>query len=188
MASKEDMHMYPVEMDLESNKSASGNGVLLPPPPPAPLTPPSPNMVPTLPVGLPTTPVVMPPTVLPTPPPPPPLVMLHPGTASQVLANTSTTGNASSLYPYFPPPPPHQFTVDQSINPSTISGPQTSTAAASVIFGVPYATNLVVTSSLAVPTVPSLNISSHTPAATAQPAGLNFSHNIFYSFLLFFHG
>uniref|UniRef100_A0A915Q031 Uncharacterized protein n=1 Tax=Setaria digitata TaxID=48799 RepID=A0A915Q031_9BILA len=170
--SKEDMRMYPVEMDLESNKSVSGNGVLLPPPPPAPQTPPSPNMVAALPVGLPAAPVVMPPTVLPTPPPPPPLVMLHPGAASQVLVSTSATGNAPSLYPYFPPPPPHQLTVDQSVKPSAVAGPQTSAAAAAppVLFaGVPYATNLVATSSLA---VPSLNLASHTPAATAQPAGM----------------
>uniref|UniRef100_A0AAF5Q2I9 Uncharacterized protein n=1 Tax=Wuchereria bancrofti TaxID=6293 RepID=A0AAF5Q2I9_WUCBA len=170
-ASKEDIHMYPVEMDLESNKSVSGNGVLLPPPPPAPLTPPSPNMVPALPVGLSTAPVVMAPAVLPTPPPPPPLVMLHPANASQVLVSTSTTGNAPSLYSYFPPPPPHQLTVDQNINSSTVAGPQTSsTAAASVIFGgVPYAANLVASSSLTVPTVPSLNLPSH---ATAQPSGI----------------
>ncbi|VDK75524.1 unnamed protein product [Litomosoides sigmodontis] len=167
-AFKEDMHMCPVEMDLESNKSVSGNGVLLPPPPPAPLTPPI--MVPALPVGIPTTPVVMTPTVLPTPPPPPPLVMLHPGTASQVLVSTSAAGNAPSLYPYFPPP--HQLTIDQSINPSTVSGTHTSTTAASVIFaGVPYAPNLAATSSL---TVPSLNLSSHASAATAQPTGPNF--------------
>ncbi|EJD75437.1 hypothetical protein LOAG_17418 [Loa loa] len=173
ISSKEDMQMYPVEMDLESNKSVSGNGVLLPPPPPAPMTPPSPNMVPALPVGLSTTPVVMAPTVLPTPPPPPPppLVMLHPGTASQVLVSTSATGNAPSLYPYFPPPPPHRLSVDQGISPSTVAGPQTS--AASVIFaGVPYAANLVATSSLAVPTMPSLNLASHAPTATAQPAGM----------------
>ncbi|KAM3721887.1 Synaptic defective enhancer [Dirofilaria immitis] len=171
--SKEDMRMYPVEMDLESNKSVSGNGVLLPPPPPAPLTPPSPNMIPALPVGIPATPVVMAPTVLPTPPPPPPLVMLHPGTASQVLVSTSATGNAPSLYPYFPPPPPHQLTADQNINPSTVAGPQTSTATASVIFGgVPYAANLVATSPLAVPAVPSLNLVSHASAATVQPSGM----------------
>lgn len=159
--------MCPVEMDLESNKSVSGNGVLLPPPPPAPLTPP--NMVPSLPVGIPTTPVVMTPTVLPTPPPPPPLVMLHSGTASQVLVSTSAAGNTPSLYPYFPPPPPHQLNIDQSINPSTVSGTQTSTTAASVIFaGVPYAANLA--ASLTVPAVPSLNLASHASAATAQPA------------------
>ncbi|KAL3997423.1 hypothetical protein ACH3XW_10850 [Acanthocheilonema viteae] len=170
---KEDMHMYPVEMDLESNKSVSGNGVLLPPPPPAPLTPPSPNMVPALPVGLPTTPVMMAPTVLPTPPPPPSLVMLHPGTAPQVLVSTSATGNAPSLYPYFPPPPLHQLTVDQSINPSAISGPpQTSTTASVIFAGVPYPANLVATSSLAVPTVPSLNLPSHAPAAAAHPPGM----------------
>uniref|UniRef100_A0A2K6VST7 Uncharacterized protein n=1 Tax=Onchocerca volvulus TaxID=6282 RepID=A0A2K6VST7_ONCVO len=171
--SKEDIRMYPVEMDLESNKSVSGNGVLLPPPPPAPLTPPSPNIVPAVPVGLSTTPVVMAPTVLPTPPPPPPLVMLHPDTASQVLVSTSARGNAPSLYPYFPPPPPHQLTADQGVNLGTVTGPQTSTATASVIFaGVPYATNLVATSPLAIPTVPSLNLVSHAPTATAQSAGM----------------
>lgn len=174
--------MYPVEMDLESNKSVSGNGVLLPPPPPAPLTPPSPNIVPAVPVGLSTTPVVMAPTVLPTPPPPPPLVMLHPDTASQVLVSTSARGNAPSLYPYFPPPPPHQLTADQGVNLGTVTGPQTSTATASVIFaGVPYATNLVATSPLAIPTVPSLNLVSHAPTATAQSAGLNFSQETFCS-------
>lgn len=159
-------------MDLESNKSVSGNGVLLPPPPLAPLTPPSPNMVAALPVALSAAPVVMAPNVLPTPPPPPPLVMLHPGTASQVLASTSGTG-APSLYPYFPPPLPHQLAADQSVSPITVAGSQTSTAAGSVIFaGVPYTANLIANSPLSVPTAPSLNFPSNTSMASAQPSGL----------------
>lgn len=163
------MRTYPIEMDLESNRSANTNDALLPPPPPAPRTPPTTNLMTALPVGL-SAAVAPSASILPTPPPPPPLVMLHPAAAPQVLVDRSTTGSAcaSAVFPYFPPPPP-QLTVGQGAK--TMVAPQT--AATPIMFtGVPYTTNLGATPSLAVPAVPAINLTSQAASAAPRAPGI----------------